>query len=65
VHESLGALWVLSLFYRATGDRAAGKAMGRAAEFFFERKLFKSRRTGEVIEMRTKAPAPWLTTVLH
>jgi hypothetical protein len=49
VHESLGALGGLAAYHRATGDPAAGQAVRRAAEFFLERRLFRSRRTGEVI----------------
>jgi hypothetical protein len=50
VHESLGPLWGLAAYHRATGDPAAGEAVRRAAEFFFERRLFRSRRTGDVID---------------
>lgn len=50
VHESLGPLWGLAAYHRATGDPAAGEAVGRAAEFFLERGLFRSRRTHAVID---------------
>jgi len=39
----------LAAYHRATGDPAVGDAVRRAAEFFLERRLFRSRRTGEVI----------------
>src|SRR5258707_6384270 len=32
VHESLGPLWGLAAYHRATGDPAAGQAVDRAAE---------------------------------
>jgi hypothetical protein len=60
VHESLGLLWGLSAYHRATGDAVAGEAVRRAAEFFLERRLFRSRRTGEVIDpnwLRFRHPA--------
>jgi hypothetical protein len=50
VHESLGALWGMAAYHRATRDPAAGEAVRRAAEFFLERDLFRSRRTREVID---------------
>jgi hypothetical protein len=49
VHESLGPLLGLAVYHRATGDPVALEAVRRAAEFFLERRLFRSRRTGEVI----------------
>jgi hypothetical protein len=50
VHESLGPLWGLAAYHRATGDPAAGEAVRRAAEFFLERRLFRSRGTGQIID---------------
>jgi len=49
VHESLGPLWGLAAHHRATGDAASGRAAQRGAEFFLEKQLFRSRRTGEVV----------------
>jgi hypothetical protein len=50
VHESLGPLYGLAAYHRATGDPVAGEAVARAAEFFLERRLFRSRRTNAVID---------------
>jgi hypothetical protein len=48
-HETLGPMWGLCEYSKATGDRPALEAARRAAELFFEHRLFRSRRTGEVI----------------
>lgn len=48
-YESLAPLWGLIEYQRATGDRAASHAAGRAAEFFLRHRLFHSEATGEVI----------------
>jgi hypothetical protein len=50
VHESLGPLWGLAAYHRATGDPTAGEAVRRAAEFFLERRLFRARHTGKIID---------------
>jgi hypothetical protein len=68
VHESLGPLWGLSAYHRATGDSAARQAAERAAELFLERRLFRSRRTGEVIHpawLRFRHPAYYHYDVLQ
>jgi hypothetical protein len=48
-HETLGPMWGLCEYWKATGDRSALEAGLRAAELFLEHRLFRSRRTGEVI----------------
>jgi len=48
-YESLAALWGLAEYARATGDPDAAQAAGRAAELFLRHRLFRSDRTGEVI----------------
>jgi hypothetical protein len=68
VHESLGPLWGLAAYHRATGDPAAGESVKRAAEFFLERRLFRSRRTGEVINphwLQFRHPPYYHYDVLH
>src|SRR5262249_27524287 len=47
VHESLGPLLGLAGYHRATGHAASSRAAQRAAEFFFERRPFRSRRSGQ------------------
>jgi hypothetical protein len=68
VHESLGPLWGLAAYHRATGDAVAGEAVQRAAEFLLERVLFRSRRTREVIDpkwLRFRHPAYYHYDVLQ
>jgi hypothetical protein len=48
-HETLGPMWGLCEYSKATGDRSALEAARRAAELFLEHRLFRSQRTGEVI----------------
>jgi len=48
-HESLAPMWGLHEFRAATGERWAGEAARRTAELFLEHRLFRSLRTGEVI----------------
>jgi len=49
VHETLGPLWGLAAYHRTTGHPDSGYAAQRAAEFLLDRRLFRSRRGGEVI----------------
>jgi hypothetical protein len=68
VHESLGPLWGLAAYQRATGDADAARAAARAVDFFLDRRLFKSRRSGEVIQpawLRFRHPAFWHYDVLQ
>ncbi|SFE86915.1 hypothetical protein [Blastococcus tunisiensis] len=48
-HETLPALWGLHEFAAATGDRAAGAAVGPAAELLLRHELLWSRGTGRLI----------------
>jgi hypothetical protein len=68
VHESLGPLWGLAAYHRATGDPEAGRAARRAVDFLLERRLFRSRRSGEVIHpawLRFRHPAYYHYDVLQ
>jgi hypothetical protein len=49
-HESLAPMWGLHEYGLATGQTWARDAAGRAAELFLEHRLFRSLRTGEVID---------------
>jgi hypothetical protein len=49
-HESLPPMWGLHEYAVATGDEAARDAACRTAELFLEHRLFRSLRTGDVIE---------------
>jgi hypothetical protein len=67
-HETLGPTWGLHEYWRATGDAAAGNAATRAAELFLEHRLFRSLRTGEVINRAWLAPhypPYWHYDILH
>ncbi len=49
-HETLAPIWGLVEYHRATGDRTARAAADRAAELLLEHRMFRSIRTGDVIE---------------
>jgi hypothetical protein len=55
-HESLSTAWGLHEYGEATGEQAAMEAAQRAAELFLEHRLFRSLRTGEVINRRWLQP---------
>jgi hypothetical protein len=55
-HESLATAWGLHEYGQATGDKAATEAAGRAAGLFLQHRLFRSARTGEVINRQWLAP---------
>lgn len=55
-HETLATCWGLHEYAQATGSAAAAAAAGRAAELFLEHRLFRSLRTGEVIDRTWLAP---------
>lgn len=48
-YETLIPLWGLTEYHRATGDRASLHAAERAAELFLKHRLFRSEKTGQVI----------------
>ncbi len=49
-YESLAPLWGLIEYHRATGDKDVLTAVDRTAEFFLRHRLFRSEKTGEVID---------------
>jgi len=55
-HETLPAAWGLHEYAAATGAGWARRAAGRAAELFLEHRLFRSLRSGEVIDRHWLAP---------
>lgn len=55
-HETLATAWGLHEYARATGSSAAADAADRAAELFLDHRLFRSLRTGEVINRAWLAP---------
>jgi hypothetical protein len=68
VHETLGPIWGLAAYHRRTDDAHVGQAVQRAAEFFLERRLFRSRQTGAVIHsawLQLRHPAYYHYNVLQ
>jgi hypothetical protein len=49
-------MWALHEYAAATGDGAAAEAASRAAELLLEHRVFRSLRTGEVINKRWLEP---------
>jgi hypothetical protein len=49
-HETLAPIWGLVEYHRATGDRDSFEAAQRAAELLLEHRLFRSRKSGGVID---------------
>ena len=49
-HETLAPIWGLAEYHRATADGRARKAALAAAELFLEHRLFRSMKTGAVID---------------
>lgn len=67
-YESLAPLWGLAEYHRATGDEGAVETAGRAAEFFLRHRLFRSERTGDVINpewLRFHYPLYWHYDILQ
>ena len=67
-HESLATSWALHEYAEATGSTPARAAARRTAELFLEHRLFRSLRTGEVINsrwLRPPYPAYWHYDVLQ
>lgn len=67
-YETLTPMWGLSEYARATGDVDTRLAAERAAELFLERRLFRGRRNGKVINPRwltLRYPLYWHYDILH
>lgn len=67
-YESLAPLWGLTEYYRATGDGRIREAARRAAELFLRRRLFRSARSGEVIDpewLKLHYPLYWHYDILQ
>jgi hypothetical protein len=68
VHETHPPMWGLHEYGLAIGDAAATAAASRASEVFLSRRLFRSRRTGDVIRKEWLAlhyPPYWHYDVLQ
>ncbi len=67
-YESLAPLWGLIEYHRVTDDADCGKAVKRTAEFFLKHQLFRSDRTGEVINpewLQLHYPLYWHYDILQ
>jgi len=67
-YETLATLWGLIEYSRATGDQDASKAAGKAAEFFLKHRLFRSCRTGKIINpqwLKLHYPLYWHYDILQ
>lgn len=67
-HETHGALWGLAEYHQMTGNSAALKAARLAAGFLLRHRLFRSERTGKVIDeawLRVRFPPYWHYDVLQ
>lgn len=67
-YETVTPMWGLAEYARATGDGDARAAAERAAELFLERRLFRGRRSGKVINARwldLHYPLYWHYDILH
>jgi len=67
-YESLAPLWGLIEYHRVTSDRGCLEAAQRAAEFFLRHRLFRSERTGEVINpewLQLHYPLYWHYDILQ
>jgi hypothetical protein len=68
VNETLAPMWGLHEYSVATGDGEAAQSARRAAEVFLGRRMFRSRRTGEVVKKEWLAfhyPPYWHHDVLQ
>lgn len=66
-YETLTPMWGLAEYARETGDAEARAAAERAAEVFLERRLFRARRDGSVINaewLKLHYPLYWHYDVL-
>jgi hypothetical protein len=67
-YESLAPLWGLTEYWLATGAQEARSAAERTAEFFLRHRLFRSDRTGAVINrewLRLHYPLYWHYDILQ
>jgi hypothetical protein len=67
-NESLSTLWGLVQYQRATGDSETSRAIDRAAELFLGHRLFRSDKTGEIINpewLKLHYPPYWHYDILQ
>lgn len=67
-YESLAPLWGLWEYHRVTSDSDSLEAAARAAEFFLRHRLFRSERSGDVINeewLKLHYPLYWHYDILQ
>jgi len=67
-YESLSPLWGLIEYHRAMGDKDSLKSAKKAREFFLRHRLFRSEKTGEVINpnwLKLHYPLYWHYDILQ
>jgi hypothetical protein len=67
-HETLGPLWGLAEYHRATGDPRCRSSADRAAEFFLQHRLYRSHVTGQARSphlLKLRWPPYWHYDVLR
>ncbi|HYA21631.1 MAG TPA: hypothetical protein VEG31_00410 [Thermoproteota archaeon] len=67
-YESLAPMWGLIQYHLASGDHRSFQAARKTAEFFLRHQLFRSERTGRVIDdewLRLHYPLYWHYDVLQ
>jgi hypothetical protein len=67
-YESVIPMWGLMEYHRTTGDRAALSAANRTGDFILRHRLFRSEKTGEIINsnwLRLRYPYYWHYNILQ
>ncbi len=67
-YESLAPLWGLMEYYRATGEKSSIEAAQRCGELFLRHRMFRSERTGEIIDgqwLKLHYPLYWHYDILQ
>ncbi len=67
-YESLAPLWGLTEYHRTAGDEGCLDAAQRTAEFFLRHRLFRSERTGDVVNpewLKLHYPLYWHYDILQ
>ncbi len=67
-YESLSPMWGLVEYHRATGDRESVETAEKTAELFLRHRLYRSERTGEVIDqewLKLHYPLYWHYDILQ
>ncbi len=67
-YESLAPLWGLMEYHRATGDKSSLEGAQRCGELFLRHRMFRSERTGEIIDtqwLKLHYPLYWHYDILQ